>query len=100
MKEFHLYMDGNYPIGTLTNHTDTKEVTDRLEQFTHAIIQTTQVHHATTDVLSNGFRLFVHFSEDDVTEIVLGDGNERTDRHIRYAHNLPRMILAGSFSKD
>jgi len=90
-------MDSEYPTGTLTNHADTEAAIKECQDCKSGEIHTTQIHHATTDRLMDGFRLYVHFSVGDFTEIVLGDGNERTEKQIRYAHNLPRMILAGAF---
>lgn len=60
------------------------------------VIATTQMCFLSTQWLENGFRVFVH-DRTGVFEIVLGDGNERTDRHIRPGHDLFRMWRNGEF---
>ena len=62
------------------------------------ICTTTQMSFLSTEWFERGFRIFVH----DCTgtfEIVLGEGNERTTREIRYAHNLFRLWENGEFGR-
>ena len=60
------------------------------------IIVTTQMCFLSTDWFEEGFRVFVH-DHTGTFEIVLGDGNERTSRYIRYAHDLFKLWRNGEF---
>ena len=60
------------------------------------VIGTTQMCFLSTRWFEDGFRVFVH-DRTGTFEIVLGEGNERTDRHIRLGHNLFRMWENGEF---
>ena len=62
----------------------------------HEDVVTIQMCYLDTRWLEEGFRIFVH-DHTGMFEIVLGDDNERTDRMIRYGHNLYRLWLGGEF---
>ncbi|MBQ7621102.1 MAG: hypothetical protein IJV47_02455 [Candidatus Methanomethylophilaceae archaeon] len=62
-------------------------------------IATIQMCYLDTRWFEEGFRIFVH-DHTGTFEIVLGEGNERTDRYIRYAHCLYRMWLNGEFELE
>lgn len=62
-------------------------------------INTTQMGLLSTELIKLGYRIFIHESETVSYEIVLGSGNERTDKVLRPAHNLFKMWQAGVFSK-
>jgi len=62
-------------------------------------IHTTQMGLLDTRLFDLGYRIFVHESEEEFYEIVLGGNNERTDKVIRPAHNLFNMWRAGAFKK-
>lgn len=57
---------------------------------------TMQMSFLSTEWFDLGYRIFVH-DDTGMFEIVLGEGNERTSRHIRRAHNLFRMWENGEF---
>lgn len=59
-------------------------------------VATIQMCYLDTRWFEEGFRIFVH-DHTGSFEIVLGDGNERTSRYIRYGHNLFRMWENGEF---
>ena len=93
MKEFNLYMH-KAPESALTTWDETEIAIVRENE----IIDTTQVMLCTTSLFEQGYRIFVHFGENDKTEIKLGS-NERTNRVICMGHNLPNLIVAGEFDK-
>jgi len=72
-----------------------KYIAGHLPEF-DGVICTIQMGYLDTRWFEEGYRIFVH-DHTGVFEIVLGDGNERTSRHIRYAHCLYRMWLNGEF---
>lgn len=59
-------------------------------------VATTQMCFLSTQWIEDGFRTFVH-DRTGLFEIVLGEGNERTDRHIRRGHDLFRLWRNGEF---
>lgn len=64
----------------------------------NVICTTTQMSFLSTEWFERGFRIFVH-DRIGMFEIVLGEGNERTTREIRYAHNLFRLWENGEFGR-
>ena len=60
------------------------------------VIVTTQMCFLSTQWFQNGFKIFVHDKTGEF-EIVLGGGNERTDRYIWPYNNLFRMWENGEF---
>lgn len=62
-------------------------------------IHTTQMGLLSTELIELGYKIFIHESETESYEISLGNGNERTDKALRSAHNLFKMWQAGAFSK-
>lgn len=62
-------------------------------------IHTTQMGMLDTELIELGYGIFIHESETESYEIVLGGSNERTDKAIRPAHNLFKMWKAGAFAK-
>lgn len=65
-----------------------------------SIINTTQMGLLHTRFFGLGYRIFVHESQDDFYEIVLGGRNERINREIKMGHNLLKMWQSGEFEKD
>lgn len=43
--------------------------------------------------------IFIHESENKFYEIILGSGNERTNREIKMGHNLFKMWKSGEFDR-
>lgn len=64
-----------------------------------SIIHTTQMGLLNTELIELGYRIFIHESETECYEIVLGDNNERTFKAIRTMHNLFKMWQGGAFAK-
>lgn len=62
-------------------------------------INTTQIGLLHTRLFGLGYRIFIHESEDKFYEIVLGSGNERTNREIKMGHNLFKMWKSGEFDR-
>lgn len=63
-------------------------------------IHTTQMGLLSTELIELGYRIFIHESETESYEIVLGDGNMRTDKALRPAHNLFKMWQARAFANS
>lgn len=85
------------PVGVFNDFDCMKYTVDHPSQVHEdEVIVTTQMCYLDTRWLEEGFRIFVH-DHTGVFEIVIGDGNERTNRFIRYAHNLFRMWENGEF---
>lgn len=63
------------------------------------VIVCTQMCFLDTEWLEYGYRVFIH-DKTGTFEIVLGDKNERTTRHIRLAHNLYKMWSNGAFDNE
>lgn len=94
-KEIHFYVYGEkLPVFHSWEETEAQIKNGK------SYIKTTQMGLLSTKLFDFGYRIFVHESYDDAYEIVLGSGNERTDKEIRMAHNLFKMWEAGSFSKE
>jgi len=72
-----------------------KDIVDHFSEVRECIA-TTQMCYLDTMWFDDGYKIFVH-DHTGTFEIVLGEGNERTSRHIRYGHNLYRMWTNGEF---
>jgi hypothetical protein len=70
------------------------EVEDAIEKRYN--IKTTQVKCCSTRLFDLGYRIFVHYSPDDIFEITLGKC-ERTSREIRKGHDLCNLIISDEF---
>ena len=98
----HNYLTMHYAdslLEILGDYEETKERYDDMDGGKHSVYVTTQMCFLDTQWLVHGYRLFVH-DKTGSFEIVLGDGNERTQRTIREAHNLYRMWTNGEFAKS
>lgn len=94
-KEIHFYVYGEQlPVSHSWEETETQIKNGK------GYIKTTQMGLLSANLFELGYRIFVHESYDDAYEIVLGSGNERTDKEIKMVHNLFKMWRAGSFSKE
>ena len=89
-KQLHLWLEE--PRHHIENdYIFTKRAIDNGESY----IETLQTHFLSFEY---GYRLFVHIDADDIEghEITLGDC-VGTNKCIREAHNVERMLLAGAF---
>lgn len=87
-KEIHIWFD-DYPRGTC--HTIEDTLID-LTQSGLDVVHTTQPSFASTKFLVIGIRIFIHPYSGDEFELTLGNC-ANTDREIRPAHNLEKMIF-------
>lgn len=103
LKEIHLHLKiTNKKQANLLYYEDyisTKRTIEKaLESDKDEVIHTTQPHFLSFKYLPA--RLFVHLynknDEEEVHEITL-ENCEGTEKELRPAHNLERMLLAGSF---
>lgn len=94
MKEIHVYLYKVDKPQLTVSYFGTLGALSRGEN-----IFTTQIRFISAEVFDLRYRLFVHFSDDDWTEIKLGE-NERTTRIIRSGMDLEKLVLAGEFDKN
>lgn len=87
-EELHVWLTAPEGIDCHITYKDTLNAIEREER----VINTTLTHFLCFDYAK---RLFVHIN-DEVHEITLGDC-EGTERLIREAHNLEKMLIAGEF---
>lgn len=86
-QEIHIHLD-DVPAGCLTTYC----LTERAIEDDIDVIHTTQTHFCS---LRYHRRVFVHVNGEQ-HEITIGEC-EGTNRVIREAHNIERMLLAGAF---
>ena len=92
---FYRYYDARLPYRLLTTWTGTESWIN----IGIGVIHTTQMGLLHTRLFKFGYRIFIHESEIDSYEIVLGGNNERTNREIREGHNLFKMWQSGEFER-
>jgi hypothetical protein len=90
-------LTSDFPSNTCVSYVDTGEAIKQVNNAGYGVVHTTQVYYANTARYQEGFRIIVDFGENNSTEIILGDKNERTSRQIRIEYNLPNLILSGEF---
>lgn len=90
-KELHVWLKNPNNGFFYASYLDTLEAISKNEKR----IDTTQPHFLH---FSYGYRLFVHTDSNDLDghEITLGEC-EGTNREIRVAHNIEKMLIAGEF---
>lgn len=94
-KEYHLYLCRVFALFDIRFCFTVDEVETAIKHG-ESEIYTFHVVTCTTDLFSNGYRIFVHVTPEDSFEITLGNC-ERTNREIRMGHCLWKMILSGEF---
>lgn len=63
-------------------------------------IHTTQMGLLHQGLFKIGYRIFIHESDNESYEIILGCENERTNREIKLGHNIFKMWQTGEFVKQ
>ena len=63
-------------------------------------VATTQMGILSTQLIRDGYRVFVHPADERPYEIRLDGKNTCTDKELRMEHNLFRMWQAGAFHAD
>ena len=107
MKEIHFFERKNDAVSWYYKHDDLRpriwiaEDYRAMEWISHLVngndyIVTTQMSFLSTEWFEKGFRIFVH-DRTGMFEIVLGEGNERTDREIMLGNNLFNLWRGGEF---
>lgn len=76
------------------------KITKNQLRMGESTINTMQMGFLHTRLFDLGYRIFIHESENEFYEIVLGCKNERTNREIKMGHNLFNMWQSGEFEKD
>ena len=102
IKEFHLWFKEGYPEDTLHVYGDVMFwLYDRkIDNYPDDIIvHTTQVCTCRTNLLTRGFRIFIHPAEGNTFEIKLGE-NDNIERIINEGHNLMNLLIAGEWDHD
>lgn len=94
-KSFHLYMNNDCADLILHSYVKTKEAIDN----GFPVVITTQVCLCKTSLFEKGYRIFVYPKVGERFEITLGEC-ECTDKEIRMAHSLDKMLLNGAFYKE
>ena len=83
------------PMWIANDFAEMKYIADHLSEV-HKDVVTIQMCYLDTRWFEEGFRIFVH-DHTGTFEIVLGGGNERTTREIRYGHDLYKLWIGGEF---
>ncbi len=91
-KEIHFY-EYETSKSTVNSWDETEKQIKELREEIH----TAQMGILGTDLIKMGYRVFVHESDLRCYEIVLGSGNERTEKYIKAEHNIFKMWRAGAF---
>jgi hypothetical protein len=94
-KELHIWMGENYP-----NRNKLFITLDSTEAALYNEcdrVDTTQTHVCSTEWIVKGYRIFVHMLDGEMVEITLGGNNKHTNREIRIAHNIEKLLLANCF---
>ena len=94
MREYHLYL-GNVDKNTKDIICNSIHDIEILKKYGKSI-HTEQIVSCTTQLFTDGYRIFIHPFEGDEFEITLGYC-KRTEREIRMGHNLFRMLINGAF---
>ena len=91
-KEMHIWI-ADLPEGSFNTM---KDVSDAIKDGTERI-DTGLTHFCSMEtIVDKGYRLFIHISNSDEFEIT-ETGCDRTNRELRYAHNLEKMLIGNAF---
>lgn len=95
-KELHIWLNNGFPEETLHDY---ESVYTALDVKYQKIVHTTNTHFCQTNYIVGGYRLFVHLNNDEheCIEITFGTNNKYSNKDIRVAHNLEKLLLAGEF---
>lgn len=102
IKEIHLHLNPNIKDNDKwiieDNFMDTKRIIkEAMKSPYQEVIHTTQTHFLSFNYLPA--RLFVHINRNDKNEIheITLYNCEGTEKELRQAHNIERMLIAGAF---